>query len=641
MQRLVLILLSLKSTYATVCTETSNPADDGSSGPFYCINGGTAVGTAGGCTCTCAAGWEGTNCETDINECGGWSQLGNSIAGNTNQKHGSTVTLNSDGSIVAFGTPRAHSPSSPGGYGEGFVGVYQLVGDTWTQIADNIYGAEDSDWWSSPTANVGVAMSDDGLTLVMTAPKDGYDGYSGDTGCGYGCGSVRVFTYDGTSWVQKGQNLDGEPHDLSGWSVSLNSDGSRIAIGSPNNDQYSPHAPGKVQMFEFDGSQWVQMGLDIDGSAQRSETGAAVHMNAAGDRVVLSATFGTLPARYQTGVGHVKVLEWTGSAWVQMGLNFEGTSPHNLYGYDVGMSADGTIVAVGIVSRDTTVGHAVNGEGRVHVYAWDGSAWQMRGSELLGLSPSERDGNFGQSLSLSDDGNRLAVGAPFYTSTNDLPRTIGYVSLYEFDGDWNLLHQFNPDTLSSMSGYDVALSGDGQRLSIGTHSLNEVRVYADFSICQNGATCTETTDGLTAAPNAYHCACALGYEGTNCETETASPCTASAVSDDDGSTGVLFCTNGVVSGTTGACICTCNTGYGDIGCDTLVGNRIGLIEPWYNWTWTIYLFGALLVLCCGICGTKRFTVDEKISRFWVAERKKKKRQDDKKEGKLRYILTNP
>jgi hypothetical protein len=35
--------------------------------------------------------------------------------------------------------------------------------------------------------------------------------------------------------------------------------------------------------------------------------------------------------------------------------------------------------------------------------------------------------------------------------------------------------------------------------------------------CQNGAVCTQTSDGVTALPTFYHCQCADGYTGTNCE----------------------------------------------------------------------------------------------------------------------------
>ncbi|GMH78512.1 hypothetical protein TrST_g6502 [Triparma strigata] len=46
------------------CVASTSPSDDGSDGNFYCINGGTAGGLPGSCTCTCKVGSEGPNCAT-------------------------------------------------------------------------------------------------------------------------------------------------------------------------------------------------------------------------------------------------------------------------------------------------------------------------------------------------------------------------------------------------------------------------------------------------------------------------------------------------------------------------------------------------------------------------------------------------
>ena len=49
---------------------------------------------------------------------------------------------------------------------------------------------------------------------------------------GYNSGHVRIFKNIGGSWFQIGQDIDGEAaYDNSGWSVSLSSDGSIVAVG--------------------------------------------------------------------------------------------------------------------------------------------------------------------------------------------------------------------------------------------------------------------------------------------------------------------------------------------------------------------------------------------------------------------------
>ena len=47
------------------CTASTDQSKDGSSGAFYCINGGTTGGITGSCTCTgCNTGYDGASCET-------------------------------------------------------------------------------------------------------------------------------------------------------------------------------------------------------------------------------------------------------------------------------------------------------------------------------------------------------------------------------------------------------------------------------------------------------------------------------------------------------------------------------------------------------------------------------------------------
>ena len=54
---------------------------------------------------------------------------------------------------------------------------------------------------------------------------------------GSNSGHVRVYEYSGSSWSQLGSDIDGEAAtDESGFSVSLSSDGTKVAIGADGND---------------------------------------------------------------------------------------------------------------------------------------------------------------------------------------------------------------------------------------------------------------------------------------------------------------------------------------------------------------------------------------------------------------------
>ena len=54
---------------------------------------------------------------------------------------------------------------------------------------------------------------------------------------GTNAGSVRIYGYNSGTWTKLGQDIDGEAaYDFSGWSVSLNIAGDRVAIGALLND---------------------------------------------------------------------------------------------------------------------------------------------------------------------------------------------------------------------------------------------------------------------------------------------------------------------------------------------------------------------------------------------------------------------
>ena len=64
-------------------------------------------------------------------------------------------------------------------------------------------------------------------------------------------GTVRVFVWTGSEWLQQGEDLDGEaPGDLFGLSIAMSSDGKTLAIGAPWNDDNGEDA-GHVRIYEL------------------------------------------------------------------------------------------------------------------------------------------------------------------------------------------------------------------------------------------------------------------------------------------------------------------------------------------------------------------------------------------------------
>jgi hypothetical protein len=117
---------------------------------------------------------------------------------------------------------------------------------------------------------------------------------------------VRVYNLTGGAWVQVGSDIDGEAAvDFSGDSVSLSSDGSRIAIGAPYNSGAGLYA-GQVRVYNLTGGAWVQVGSDIRGEAEGDQSGHYVSLSSNGARVATDAIYNDDGGN---NAGHVRVYD--------------------------------------------------------------------------------------------------------------------------------------------------------------------------------------------------------------------------------------------------------------------------------------------------------------------------------------------
>ena len=91
------------------------------------------------------------------------------------------------------------------------------------QIGNSIYGENSND-----NSGKRIAINGDGTIVAIAAT--GNDGPGNSV---FESGHVRVYRWNGTSWVQKGSDIDGEAAgDLSGESVSLSDDGLVLIVGA-------------------------------------------------------------------------------------------------------------------------------------------------------------------------------------------------------------------------------------------------------------------------------------------------------------------------------------------------------------------------------------------------------------------------
>ncbi|SVB03128.1 uncharacterized protein METZ01_LOCUS155982, partial [marine metagenome] len=156
----------------------------------------------------------------------------------------------------------------------------------------------------------------------------------------------------------------------------------------------------------------------------------------------------------------------TGYSQTRQGLDLDGKSVNDNQGWSVSLSENGLIMAVGAYYHES-------GKGTARVYQFINDSWSQLGLDIDGLQGDRQ----GSSVALSNDGTILAIGAYQHDDGR------GTVRVYKYSLDsWNQLgEKINGIDSSDEQGISVALSNDGTILAVGAqkHDNNKgtVRVY--------------------------------------------------------------------------------------------------------------------------------------------------------------------
>jgi hypothetical protein len=308
---------------------------------------------------------------------GTWSPLGQAINGETaGDRFGWWVTMNSEGNIFAASSLYNSSV-------RGSTRVYQYINNTWTQIGQDIDGVSANDW-----SGKGISLNSAGTILAIGSADSDLNGT--DAGC------TRVYEYINNTWTQIGQNILGQAaYNYSGASVSLNSAGNIVAIGSGS---YSS-TRGNARIFQYSNSTWVQLGQEIVGVTTSEFLGIPLCLNGDGTIIILSA--------YNSS--KVRVYKYSNSTWGQLGTDILGESSvvgptGDYFGSSVSINDAGNIIAVGASQNDGNGSNA----GSVRLYNYINNNWSPIGAEIDGTTAG---GQFGVSVSLNSAGNIVAIGA--------------------------------------------------------------------------------------------------------------------------------------------------------------------------------------------------------------------------------------
>ncbi|MDT7831353.1 T9SS type A sorting domain-containing protein [Flavobacteriaceae bacterium S356] len=369
-----------------------------------------------------------------------WNQIGSKIEGDHQaDQMGFYVSSNASGTIFASSSTGNDANANNSGQ----VRVYEYQSGDWLQKGQDILGDQAEDLFG-----FSLDLNDDGTILAIGAPSNS-DGH----------GYVRVFEYQGGNWTQIGATISGENlGDQMGYSVSLNGDGTILAVGA-NQHNNGTERVGQVKVFQFQSSVWNSLGNTVFGENAGDILGTSLSLNKSGNRFVSG---GTSSNTSFSNAGHVKVFELVGATWELVGSPFYGQSSAEGLGYSVSFNDAGTIVAMSALGNDDVFDFA----GRVSIYEFDGLDWVQIGSTIYGTHALEFTGD---SISLNHDGNIIAIGG---SSNSIVGPFAGFTRVFQNQsGTWvQIGGSILAESFGDACGSSVSFNAVGDQVVIGSAS---------------------------------------------------------------------------------------------------------------------------------------------------------------------------
>ena len=281
-----------------------------------------------------------------------WVQLGSTIVGEALYDClGVSVVLNGIGDIVAIYAPSADGVN---GANTGHTRIYKYSNNDWVQLGQDIDGTLQFEASPENDSNTYISLNTLGNIVAI-----------GNYRANQNIGEVKVFKYSVNSWIQLGNTISGEG-DYFGFSVSLNSTGYILAASAT----YNSGATGSVRIYKYNDISWIQLGSDIDGEEENNLSGHSVSLNDDGTIVAIGAreNRGAASNSIWSSFGHVRVYKYNGISWVQYGIDIDGEAAGDKFGHSVSLNSTGNILAVGAPYNDGTRGTSYPNSGSVRVY---------------------------------------------------------------------------------------------------------------------------------------------------------------------------------------------------------------------------------------------------------------------------------
>jgi len=278
----------------------------------------------------------------------------------------------------------------------GSVTVYTWANGDWLQKGETITGLHEKGEFG-----FSVDISNDGNTLVVGAHRADSER-----------GHVNTYHFNAGTWLLHESIITGFiPFDEAGYSISLSGDGNYLAVGIPNYDGPDIYNPvtnqGGVAVYSWTPDGWQLHGPIIEGTQRLGTFGASVEISADGSKVAVGAPQNKNSQGLVTGEILEFELDLMSETWIQIGQAIGGKKEGELFGFDVAMSSDGLTIAG---SGPFDLAYLNEEPGVARVYKLLNNTWLQYGSDINGLDSGDE---LGVAIDISGDGERLFTAASY------------------------------------------------------------------------------------------------------------------------------------------------------------------------------------------------------------------------------------
>ncbi|KAB2822936.1 hypothetical protein F8B77_17305, partial [Aliivibrio finisterrensis] len=191
---------------------------------------------------------------------------------------------------------------------------------------------------------------------------------------------------------------------------------------------------------------------------------------------------------YNSNQGRIRIHQLINGSWAFQ-QQVIGISAGSYYGRGIDITENGDVIAVGAYDQGNT--------GYVYIYRHNGSSWVS--DQTFRNSNYAMDDFYGYAVSLSDNGNRLAVGAIKEDGATNSITDSGAVFIHDYDGsNWSEIAVVRASDAESGDVFGrVALNPDGDKLMV--VAANGYAAYL-YDLSSLDVTDWQATEQIFASP---------------------------------------------------------------------------------------------------------------------------------------------